>query len=156
MASTFTVERSSVIAAPAEVIWAHLVDFHRWPGWSPWEDLDPQMQRTYTGAPSGVGAAYAWSGNKKAGRGRMEITAAAPAERLDIDLDFEKPFSSSNKIAFLLDERPGGTEVRWQMTGPRPLVMRLMSPVLNMDKLVGADFEKGLARLRTVTGSDPA
>ena len=137
---TYTVERSTTIAAAPEAIFPHLVDFHRWPAWSPWEDIDPDMQRTYEGPESGVGAAYRWSGNRRAGQGRMEIVEADPSHEVRIKLDFDKPFKSSNTTVFTLRQAGVGTHVTWTMVGPRT----------NMDKLVGKDFEKGLARLTGV------
>jgi hypothetical protein len=145
-ATTFTVEREGTIAAPADRIRQLITDFHQWKTWSPWEDLDPQLHRAYSGPDSGVGAKYAWSGNRKAGAGTMEITRADD-DGVEIDLVFEKPFKSHNTTTFVLAPQGEGTHVRWRMTGPRPLLMRLMGPLVNMDKLVGKDFDKGLARL---------
>jgi len=155
MADTYVVERSAVIDAAAESIYAMIVDFHAWPSWSPWEDIDPDMSRTYSGADSGSGAAYEWSGNKKAGAGRMEIVDTTPPDRVVIDLRFDKPFKSRNNLTFALVPVAGGeagpTRVTWTMVGPRTLMTRVMGIFTSMDKLVGKDFEKGLERLRTVT-----
>lgn len=147
MAATFTVERTRTIPAPPEAVFALIQDFRLWTRWSPWEQIDPDLQRTYGGSDVGVGATYAWSGNKKAGVGHMAITDAAAPTRVRIALDFEKPFKSSNVTEFTLTPSGAGTHVRWAMTGPRPLFMRLFSFAFNMDKLVGRDFEKGLAQL---------
>lgn len=152
---TYTVERSASIAAPPETIYRHLDDFRAWRGWSPWEEVDPDLERHYEGADSGVGAVYRWSGNRKAGRGRMEILEAEPPERLTVGLDFERPFRSSNTTTFTLRPTGVGTHVTWAMTGPRGRVMRLMGVFVDMDKLVGRDFEKGLARLAEVVDSGP-
>jgi hypothetical protein len=150
MADTFTVERSGHVAAPPPAVFEVVADFHQWPRWSPWEDLDPDMERTHSGAASGPGAVYEWSGNKKAGAGRMEITGAhapGPGEgSIEIALAFSRPFKSDNTTRFTFTPEGDGTLVHWSMTGKRPLMMRLM-PFLNMDKLVGKDFENGLARL---------
>jgi uncharacterized protein YndB with AHSA1/START domain len=147
--STYTVERSATIAAEPQRIYDQLVDFHKWMAWSPWEDLDPNQERTFSGGESGPGAKYAWSGNRKAGRGRMEITHAQPPTEVRIALDFEKPFRSSNTIEFhLTPEGPGRTRVRWTMTGPKTLATKVMGLFSSMDKMVGPDFEKGLARLK--------
>jgi uncharacterized protein YndB with AHSA1/START domain len=143
----FEVLRDATIAAPREKIFDLLADFHRWTEWSPWESLDPNLQRTYSGAPSGVGAVYKWDGNRKAGAGRMEITRAAAPSRVDIDLQFLKPFKSRNKTTFELDERNGGTHVTWRMVGPKTFLTRVMGIFMNMDKTVGRDFEKGLTQL---------
>lgn len=147
---TYTVERSAVIDAPAGHVFAQLEDFHRWPAWSPWEDLDPAMQRSYAGAEHGPGAVYAWSGNRKAGEGRMEITHLAEPHRLDIALRFEKPFKAHNEIRFELAPEGSGTLVTWTMTGRRTFATRVMGLVRSMDSMVGRDFEKGLARLKAV------
>ena len=147
--STYTVTRSITIAAPPQKVYDLVADFHQWPLWSPWEEIDPEMQRTYGGPDAGVGATYAWSGNKKAGRGRMEITEATPAERIAIALTFEKPFKSSNTTTFAFTPEGEGTNVDWTMIGPRPLIMRIFSFVFNLEKLVGGDFTKGLVKLRT-------
>ncbi len=148
--ATYTVQRSISIAADSQTVYDLVEDFHRWPSWSPWEELDPEMERTYSGAESGVGARYGWSGNKKAGRGSMEITDATPPNQVRIALTFVKPFRSSNVTTFTLTPEGDSTQVTWSMTGPRPLLMRLFSLFFNMEKLVGNDFDKGLAKLRTV------
>ena len=153
MAKPYTVTRSTTIDAPAERVHALVADFHEWPQWSPWEDLDPQMQRTYSGAEAGTGAIYAWAGNKKAGKGDMTITADAP-DQVDIALNFLKPFPAKNRIELVLTPTgDAATEVEWRMHGELSLVMRLVSIVKSMDSLVGPDFEKGLARLKRVAES---
>ncbi len=149
MSTTYTVERTRFLEAPPERVRALIEDFHQWPRWSPWEDIDPAMQRTYGGPESGVGATYSWSGNRKAGQGRMEIRNVTD-DRIDIALHFDKPFASDNDLTFLLEPRDGGTQVTWRITGPRPLFMRLAGLLMNMDKLVGKDFERGLERLAVV------
>lgn len=143
----FEVTREATIAAPRQRVFDLINDFHRWPEWSPWEDLDPEMQRTYSGAQSGVGAAYEWSGSRKAGQGRMEITAAEPASRVQIALQFLKPFKSSNTTTFELTEAGGGTHVTWRMVGQKTFLTRVMGIFTSMDKVVGSDFEKGLERM---------
>ena len=149
MSDTYTVERPRVLDAPPERIRGLIEDFHEWPRWSPWEDMDPAMQRTYSGPESGVGSTYAWSGNRKAGSGRMEMREVTD-ERIDIALHFDKPFKSDNDLTFLLEPRNGGTYLTWRITGPRPLMMRLAGPLMNMDKVVGKDFDRGLDRLAVV------
>src|SRR3954452_16238112 len=150
MASSYTVERSRTIPAPVERVYPLIVDFHQWPRWSPWEDLDPDLHRSYAGPDAGTGATYAWSGNRKAGAGKMSITDVAENQRVDIDLAFEKPFKSQNTTTFTLVPDGEQTTVTWLMTGPRPLLMRMLGPLMNMDKLVGKDFEKGLDRMAQV------
>jgi uncharacterized protein YndB with AHSA1/START domain len=142
----FTVERERTIAAPPDRVKELITDFHEWKRWSPWEDVDPQLHRAYSGPESGVGARYAWSGNRKAGAGNMEITRVDD-RGVGVDLEFLKPFASRNTIDFVLAPAGEGTRVTWRMTGPRPLLMRLMGPIIDMDKLVGKDFDKGLERL---------
>jgi hypothetical protein len=150
---TFRVERSiQVDAAPADI--APLIeDFHRWTAWSPWEKLDPEMQRTYGGAEHGVGAVYEWTG-KKAGAGRMEVTDVRP-DRIAIQLDFLKPMRASNTALFDLTPDGGGTRVTWAMEGKQTLMTKLMHAVFSMDKLVGKDFEKGLADLKRQAERSP-
>lgn len=148
---TFRVERSTVINAPAHEIYKHLGDFHNWQAWSPWEGLDPDLKRTYTGPSEGVGAVYSWEGNNKVGAGRMELTKADPKSGISLNLDFFRPFKASNITDISLAPEGGGTRVNWAMHGPHPFMMRLMSTVFSMDKMVGKDFEKGLAQLKTVS-----
>lgn len=147
MATTYTVTRSKTIPAPPERVYPLIADFHQWTRWSPWEDVDPGMERAYSGNGEGVGAIYAWSGNRKAGAGRMEIDKAVENRLVEVALEFSKPFKSSNRTTFTLTPVRDDTEVTWQMVGPRPLVMRIFGFVLNMEKMVGGDFEKGLTRL---------
>jgi uncharacterized protein YndB with AHSA1/START domain len=144
---TYTVERSREIAAPPERIFAALADFHQWRHWSPWEDIDPDLQRTYEGAESGVGAAYAWAGNRKAGTGRMEVTDAEAPHRLVIDLQFLKPFKSRSEARFTLGPGEDGTRVTWTVTGPKTFMTKVMGIFKSMDAMIGPDFEKGLAQL---------
>jgi hypothetical protein len=148
--NTFRVERSIAISAPASDVYAELVDFHRWTEWSPWENVDPNLQRRYGGPDSGVGATYEWEGNRKAGKGRMEILDADAPSDLGIKLDFVKPFKAHNQVRFTLAESGGTTNVTWAMTGPKTFGTKIMSIFTSMDKLVGGDFEKGLAQLKTV------
>ena len=149
MSATYTVERSRTLTAPPERVRALIEDFHQWPRWSPWEEIDPTMQRTYGGPESGVGSTYAWSGNRKAGSGRMEIVKVED-DRIKVALHFDKPFTSDNELTFRLEPQGSGTHVTWHMVGPRPLFMRLAGPLMNMEKLVGKDFDRGLDRLDVV------
>jgi uncharacterized protein YndB with AHSA1/START domain len=145
---TFQVERSVLIKAPPEKVFGYLNDFHQWPAWSPWERLDPAMQRTYGGAASGKGATYAWSGNDDVGQGRMEIVDSTAPGLVGIELDFIKPFASHNQTRFALHRRGDGTAVTWTMSGPSPFITKLMGVFVSMDQMVGKDFEKGLAQLK--------
>lgn len=149
----YEVVRSTTIAAEPARIHALIDDFREWRKWSPWEDLDPDLQRTYTGPDAGVGAHYAWSGNRKAGQGSMEITGSAP-ERIDVKLIFLKPFSAVNDVAFdLTPAADAATDVRWSMQGEQKGFWGLVGRFMNMDKLVGKDFEKGLAQLKAAAES---
>src|SRR5688572_28175449 len=134
MTSMYTVERSRTIEAPVERVFPLIADFRQWTRWSPWEDVDPDLHRAYSGADSGVGAVYAWSGNRKAGAGRMEVVRAEQDELVEIDLRFEKPFRSQSTSTFLLRPVGGGTEVTWRMTGARPALMRITQKFFDMDK----------------------
>ena len=148
---TFSVQRSVSIKAPPEKIFAVLNDFKRWPEWSPWEKLDPAMQRTHSGASSGKGAAYAWKGNSQVGAGRMEIREASPPSRVSMQLDFIEPFEGHNTADFTLAAKGDTTDVTWTMTGPTPLASKLMQVFVSMDTMIGKDFEAGLANLKALT-----
>ncbi|MFE4502853.1 SRPBCC family protein [Rhodococcus sp. NPDC056743] len=144
----FLVERSAVINAEAATVFDLINDFHHWTTWSPWEGLDLAMQRTYSGPDSGVGASYAWSGNKKAGSGSMTITESVPSSRVVLDLSFLKPFKAQNVTTFLLEPQNSGVRVTWQMTGKKNFFFKIFGFIFSMDKMVGKDFEKGLAQLK--------
>ncbi len=148
---TFTVQRSAAIKAPVEKIFAVIDDFHRWPDWSPWEKLDPAIKRTLGGPANGKGATYAWEGNGKAGAGRMEIIESAPASKVGIQLDFIKPFEGHNIAEFTLTPQGDGTQVSWVMRGPTPFVSKLMQVFMSLDRVIGKDFEEGLANLKALT-----
>lgn len=145
---TFSVQREVSIKAPPDKVAALIVDFRNWQLWSPWEKLDPDMQRTYVGPASGKGARYAWQGDDKVGAGRMEITDAATPERTVIKLDFLKPFESHNTTTFALTPDGDSTKVSWTMTGPSPYVSKVMNVFVSMDTMIGKDFDKGLANLK--------
>ncbi len=143
----FELARSTSIQADPSTVHALIDDFHEWISWSPWEGVDPALRRTYSGPDRGVGAAYAWSGNRKAGQGRMEITGSTDLE-IRIRLDFVKPFKAGNDVAFILEPDGASTAVTWRMTGRRSWLMSAMNKVLNFDKMVGEDFTKGLRQLK--------
>ena len=148
---TFRIERSIRIAAPIVQVAELIDDFHEWSKWSPWEHLDPTMQRTFSGAEAGVGAVYAWEGTGKVGAGRMEITEMrSGSERsvISIKLDFFKPFKASNTAEFLMTPTDSGTDLNWAMFGPSPFMSKLMGVFMDMDKMVGKDFEAGLESLK--------
>jgi len=151
MGKTLHVQRSATIAAAPERIYPLLDDFRAWERWSPWEELDPDMAHTYSGRDHGVGAVHAWKGNKKAGQGRMEIVDADPPHRVDLALKFLKPFKSENTTRFTLaDGGPGTTSVTWSMDSPMPFMMQVVNVFVHMDARIGADFEKGLAKLSSL------
>jgi uncharacterized protein YndB with AHSA1/START domain len=145
----FAVERSTTISAPPEKLVAALSDFHAWAAWSPYEKLDPSMKKTFSGPPSGVGSVYEWSGNTKAGTGRMEITDVSPG-KVTLKLDFQKPFEAHNFVDFILVPEGTGTKVTWSMHGPAPFMTKVASVFVNMDKMIGKDFEAGLASLKSM------
>lgn len=153
--AAFEVKRSLQMNAPPDVVYAHVVDFRQWGGWSPWDALDPKQTKTFTGAASGVGAKYDWAGNPDTvGTGAMTIDEAKPAESIAITLEFKVPFAATNKTNFTFAPAAGGTNVTWSMSGTNDFMGKAFSLVMNMDKSVGADFEKGLATLKTLAEAD--
>lgn len=146
----FRVARSTAIAAPPATVFALIDDFHHWAAWSPWEKLDPALERSHSGAVAGTGAVYAWKGNRQAGQGRMEITESVPPSRLVIRIDFIKPMQASNLVTFTLDGAVEATQVTWEMRGPANFVSRIFQVFFSMDRMVGKDFERGLAKLKAV------
>ncbi len=151
---TFRVERKTVIATTPEKVSAAINDFHRWKSWSPYEKKDPGMKRRYSGAESGTGARYAWEGDSHVGSGSMEVLAASTRE-IRIRLDFIKPFEAHNMAIFTLTPQSNGTEVSWAMEGPLPYFARVIHLFFDMDKMVGRDFEAGLADLKIVAETQP-
>ena len=148
--NVFRVQRSIGINAPPEKIFPLISDFPSWKQWSPYEDKDPAMERSYGAVTRGKGATYAWSGNKNVGQGSMEIADALEPSTIHLDLRFEKPFKGHNTVEFTLASGVGGTSVTWAMQGGVPFFAKLMHVFINMDKMVGSDFEIGLARLKAV------
>jgi len=151
---TFRVQRSIGIKAPPDKIAPFINDFKNWPAWSPYEKKDPAMQRTMGNitagaAPAGQGATYEWSGDKNVGHGRMEILESQP-EKIVIKLDFYSPFEGHNTAEFTLVGKGAETELTWAMFGPAPLMNKIMSTVMNLDKMIGGDFEVGLANLKAL------
>jgi uncharacterized protein YndB with AHSA1/START domain len=146
--SAFRVERSTTINASPEKVASLINDFHRWNEWSPWAKLDPGMTTAYSGPASGVGSIYEWEGNSKVGKGRMEILSIEP-EKTIIKLDFLKPFEGHNTATFVLEPQGTSTHVTWIMDGPMTLFPgKLMSVFTTMDKMIGGDFDKGLANMK--------
>jgi uncharacterized protein YndB with AHSA1/START domain len=147
----FRIQRSTTIKAPADKIFPLINDYHRWTSWSPYEKLDPDMKRTYSGADSGKGAVYEWEGNSKVGQGRMEILETTSPSRVTIKLDFIKPFEGHSTAEFTLEPQGDGTNVTWAMDGTNSLMGKVMHLFINMDNMIGKQFEEGLANLKTVT-----
>ena len=148
---TFRVTRAAAIKAPPEKIFPLIDDFRQWGKWSPWEGRDPALKRAFSGAERGKGAVYAWDGNKNVGAGRMEILDAILPSKIVIKLDFIKPFEGHNTAEFTVLSRGGATEVNWAMSGPAPFMHKVMQVFMNMDRMIGRDFEAGLANLKTMT-----
>lgn len=153
---SFRVERTATINAPPERIFPLINDFQRWGAWSPFEKKDPGMKRTMSGVPSGKGAVYEWDGNKEIGQGRMEIVESVPPSRVTLTLDFTRPFEAHNVVDFTLEPRGNSTQVTWAIHGPSPFISKVMGIVFNVDKMIGKDFEAGLAALKTVSEQQSA
>jgi uncharacterized protein YndB with AHSA1/START domain len=147
----FSVQRGAAMKAPPERIFSLINDFHQWGAWSPWENKDPAMKRTFSGAESGRGAIYAWDGNKNVGSGRMEILDASTPSKIVIKLDFFKPFEGHNTAEFTMLPQGDATSVSWVMHGPAPFMSKVMQVFMNIDKMIGKDFEAGLANLKRLT-----
>ena len=150
-ADSFAVRRSAVMQAPADRIFPLIDDFRQWARWSPWENRDPAMKRSFSGPDNGKGAIYAWDGNKNVGSGRMEILDASSPSKITIKLDFFKPFEGHNTAEFTLSPQGGATNVNWVMHGPAPFMHRVMQVFMNFDKMIGKDFEAGLANLKRLS-----
>ena len=148
---TFSVQRATVVKAPPERIFPLINDFHQWGTWSPYENKDPAMKRSYSGAASGQGAVYAWEGNKNVGSGRMEILEASAPSKIVIKLDFFTPFEGHNTAEFTMLPQRDATNVTWLMHGPAPFMSKLMQVFINLDNMIGKDFEAGLANLKRLT-----
>jgi len=148
---TLRVQRSVSIKAPPERIFPLISDFHQWLTWSPYEQKDPAMKRSYSGAENGKGAVYAWNGDKNVGSGRMEILEVASPQKIVIKLDFFTPFEGHNTAEFTMLPRGDGTHVTWLMHGPARFLTRLIQVFMNLDNMIGKDFEAGLANLKKLT-----
>jgi len=147
---SFSVRRAASIKAPPEKIFPLINDFSRWGGWSPYEKKDPAMKRSFSGPAAGKGAVYAWQGNKDVGQGRMEIADAAAPSRVTLKLDFVKPFEAHNTVDFTLEPKGDATDVTWAMNGPMPFISKVVCLFVDMDSMVGKDFEAGLANLKAI------
>ncbi len=150
----FRVTRTGRISAPVSVTFENVNDLHKWNAWSPWMRMDPNCKNTFTGADSGPGASMHWAGNKKVGEGRMTITDARANERIQIKLEFLKPFTATHTAEFTFKPEGGQTSVTWTMTGKNNFMGKGFGLVMNCDKMIGSDFEKGLANLNEVAGGE--
>ncbi len=148
--SEFRVARTARIAAPAPVVFAQVNDFHKWEAWSPWAKLDPAMKQAYEGAPAGTGAVYTWAGNKEVGEGRMTLTESRPSELIKIELEFFKPFATTSTAEFTFKPEGDHTLVTWSMTGQNNFIAKAVHLFMDMDTMVGGQFENGLARMKSV------
>jgi hypothetical protein len=144
---SFRVQRTASIKAPPGKIHALIADLKAWPAWSPYEKKDPAMKRSYGAVTTGKGATYAWQGNKDVGQGSMEILESSPQKVL-IKLDFLKPFEAHNMAEFILVPKGDTTDVTWAIYGPSPYMSKVMSTFMDFDKMIGRDFEQGLADLK--------
>ena len=152
--ASYRVSRSQAIAAPASTVYVQVADFHQWEKWSPWAKLDPAMKTTFAGPVAAPGSSYGWLGNDKVGEGKMTIVEARPGEMLRIRLEFLKPFASTNSSTFTFAPKGGGTDVTWTMEGHNGFAGKAFSVFMNMDKMIGNDFEKGLAQLKAVAEAE--
>jgi Polyketide cyclase / dehydrase and lipid transport len=148
--SAFHIVRTAVISAPAAAVFAQVNDFRNWQAWSPWEDIDPAMKRIHEGASAGTGAVYSWAGNNQVGEGRMTITESHPSDLIRIKLEFLKPFAATHTAEFTFAPERDNTVVTWSMTGNNNFVAKGIALFMNMDKMIGSQFEKGLAQLGRV------
>jgi len=153
---TFRIERAATIAAPPEKVFRWIEDFHAWPKWSPWAKLDPNMVMQFEGPEKGVGASYAWTGNKRVGHGKMTIREVAPNRLLRFDLHFIKPFAAENLGEFHLEPTAGGTRITWAMSGTNKFFNKVFALFVDVDKMVGKDFEAGLAAIKQLSEQGPA
>jgi hypothetical protein len=148
--SEFRIARATTIAAPAPAVFAQVNDFHKWEAWNPWGKLDPGVKQTYEGAPAGTGAVYTWSGNSQVGAGRMTVVESRPSDLVRIKLEFFKPMAGTSMADFTFKPEGDQTAVTWTMTGTNTFVAKALGLVMNMDRMIGGQFEKGLADMKTV------
>ncbi|MBK7392002.1 MAG: SRPBCC family protein [Chloracidobacterium sp.] len=152
----FKITRSATFNAPPEKVFEQINDFHKWEAWSPWAKIDPNMKTTYSGPATGTGAGYAWAGNDEVGEGKMTITESRPSDTVKIDLEFIRPFAAKNVTDFSIKANGEKSDVTWTMTGTNNFMMKAFGLVMNMDKLVGGDFEKGLAQMKPIVEASAA
>lgn len=153
--ATFTVTRSAVIETPQARLFGIVSDLANFDAWSPWSRLDTAMKKTFSDETSGIGASYAWDGNGDVGAGKLTIVDLSPDDSVTLDLDFLRPFKAKNSVVFALKAEEGGTRMTWTMHGPLPIFARLMHMFVNMDKMVGGQFEEGLGNLKALAETNP-
>jgi uncharacterized protein YndB with AHSA1/START domain len=146
----YAVARERTMATTPDKPFQQVNDFHNWEKWSPWAKLDPAMKQTYEGSASGVGAIYTWSGNDEVGEGKMKILESKPNERVVIALEFLRPFPSSSITEFTFQPEGAGTTVTWKMSGENNFMSKAFQLFMKMDSMIGPDFEKGLAAMKTI------
>jgi len=151
----FHVARSTTISAPAPAVFAQVNDFHKWEAWNPWGKIDPAMKQTYEGAPAGIGAIYTWAGNNEVGEGRMTLTESRPSELIRIKMEFFKPFAGISTAEFTFKPDGNQTAVTWGMTGQNNFMAKAIHLFMNMDKMIGGQFEKGLAQMKSIVEAAP-
>lgn len=152
--SEFQVVRTTTMAAPPDAIFAQVNDFHKWEAWNPWAKIDPAMKQEYSGEDAGVGAKYAWEGNNQVGSGRMTIIESKPSESIAVQLDFEKPMKGTSVATFTFEPDDGNTRVTWQMAGDNNFMGKAIGLVMNMDTMIGGNFEQGLADMKAVAEAE--
>ena len=148
--SDFRVARSATMSAPPPVVFAQVNDFHKWEAWNPWGKIDPAMKQSFEGAPAGPGAVYTWAGNNEVGEGRMTITDSRPSELVRVKLEFLKPFAATNTAEFIFKPEGNQTAVTWSMTGEKNFLAKVIHLFMSMEKMIGDQFEKGLAQMKLV------
>jgi hypothetical protein len=151
----FRIARATTVAAPASVVFAQVNDFHKWEPWNPWAKLDPAIEQTYEGAPAGTGAIYTWIGNSEVGEGRMTMTESRPNDLIRINLEFLKPFAGTSTAEFTFKAEGDQTAVTWSMAGKNNFIAKALCLFMNMDRMIGGQFEKGLARMKAVAEAAP-
>ncbi len=154
--STFRITRNISIQAPPDVVFGHVNDLHQWQEWSPWAKMDPNAKMTYEGPDAGIGAKYYWTGNNKVGEGAMTITDSRPSDLVQFKLEFKRPFVATNTADFTFKPEGDQTLVTWGMSGTNNFMFKAVGLFMNCDKMVGGDFEKGLADLKKVAEADAA
>jgi len=146
----YRVARSATVAAPAQAVFAQVNDFHKWEAWNPWGKIDPAMKHSYAGAPAGTGAIYTWVGNKEVGEGRMTIIESRPNDLIRIKMEFFKPFAGNSIAEFTFKPEGNQTAVTWSMTGENNFMAKAIHLFINMDKMIGGQFEKGLTQIKSL------